>query len=339
MKKFLSLVLALTLVASLFTVNVMADSTAHTVTITVDKTTELKAGDQITVEVKIDDTLNIEALQYTLVYDTAAFKVDKTKVPPLPTGTPKCFDSTWYGNIKSSTANWGMFLGSPTANCDVDGEIFLGWAGSYGIMDGYNDKDFVIGKFYLTVIDGVADGKYNIGLSTATEGEFNVPVCNTKSTGEDDVAGLISTPVTVTVGEEKQEATPSISTAAPTATGAGIAANREGVEFIYDNAYAVTVKMTNANKATKAGIQFIPAAVLATNGNSWGDASEAVFTTGLGDGEVGYTAALINIPRKFAGQDITMKARGFMVVDGATIVGTEVDSVVNYTVTAEPGQN
>lgn len=151
----------------------------------------------------------------------------------------------------------------------------------------------------------------------------------------------IAAPTTLTVAAKQEETTPSISTAEPTATEAGIAVERaDGTKFTYDNCYTVTVSMTNANDATKAGMQFIPKKVYENADNTWTGYAEVEFAAdGLGAGERAYTAALINIPRKLAGQNIDMMARGFMVVDGKTLTGTVVESVVNYKVTPEPGQN
>lgn len=331
MKKFLSLILAITLVASLFTVNVMAGSKAHEVTITADKTTELKAGDEVEVKLLIDGTLGIGNCEYVLSYDTSAFEIDTTVDED---DYIAYVDMDWIDDItynKGTWKNWTKALSTMLYTPSADdagevGKIKFTWFGTSGVSSDYDDC--IIGWFKIKVKEGAADGNYTFSLTGKTGDAV-----------ENDSAAMISTPVTVTVGEEKQEATPSVNTEFGTATAAGIAANRGGVEFVYDNAYAVTVKMSNTNEATKAGIQFIPALVLATNGNSWDDAAEAVFTTGLGAGEAEFTAALINIPRKFAGQTIKMMARGFVVVGENTITGKEVEKDITYTVTAEPGQN
>ena len=209
--------------------------------------------------------------------------------------------------------------------------------GAYPFVVDSTSDDLVIAKIPVLV-----SAKDSFTVTTRTVGVlFSQWTGKTKVDNQEEYSLATSTvtvPATVTVAGE-EEATPSVNTEFGTATDAGIAANRDGEAFIYDNAYAVTVKMTNAKGATKAGIQFIPAKVLEANDDSWDDAAEAVFTTGLGEGEAEYTAALINIPRKFAGETIKMFARGFMVVDGTPSYGKTVEKEIKYTITPEPGQN
>lgn len=193
--KILSSVLAASMVISACAMNVFAASTAHTVTISADKTTALAAGDTVTVEVIMDNTLNLASVEYKLNYDTNIFTADTTKVPPIPTGVPNCVDSTWLTGIKDTSKNWAMFLGTPTFNVDTAGVMAFSWAGSYAIMDGYQETDKVIGKFKLKVKDGIANG---------TTGELSL-IGNTMDGGENSTADMVCVPVTVTVGTPAPE--------------------------------------------------------------------------------------------------------------------------------------
>jgi len=113
MKKFLSLILALTLVASLCAVNVMAAAKVHTVGLSASKTEALTAGETIVVEVTIDNTLNLVNVDYDLVYDADAFEVNLTKVSRLET----FIDKTWYDGLKDTDGDWGYYMnGAPTIN-------------------------------------------------------------------------------------------------------------------------------------------------------------------------------------------------------------------------------
>lgn len=334
MKRFLSLILAVTLVASLFTVNVMAASAQRTVTLTTDAAGDLKADDTVIVSIKIDTTELISTLQYKFTYDKDAFEIDTTEGQKIgKKNYPNFLEKEWLTDVLSEGNNWKDYFGTPVITTAVEGEVYCAWTDSEGeayIEEEYAVDNDMIGNFILKVKKDAKAGEYTFGLKEAFSAD----------NGEDTKTNFIVNTATVTVaGEAAGGTTPSISTAAPTATDAGIAANRDGEAFIYDNAYAVTVKMTNAKGATKAGMQFIPAKVLEANDDIWDDAAEVVFTTGLGEGEAEYTAALINIPRKFAGQTIKMFARGFMVVDGTPSYGKTVEKEIKYTITPEPGQN
>lgn len=340
MKKFtkiLSLVLAVSLVASLFVVNVMAASAERTATLTTNATGDLKAGDKVTVSIKIDTTALISTLQYIFTYDKDAFEIDTTKGVTVGRATYENFlEPTWCTNVMSKEDNnWFYYFGKPTLTYAVDGEIYCSWTDSNGVAfieESYAVNNDLIGNFILTVKEDAKAGEYTFGLKDAFAAD----------NGEITKTPFVINTAKVTVeGDEPEVVVPSISTAEPTATEAGIAVERaDGTKFTYDNCYTVTVSMTNANDATKAGMQFIPKKVYENADNTWTGYAEVEFAAdGLGAGERAYTAALINIPRKLAGQNIDMMARGFMVVDGKTLTGTVVESVVNYKVTPEPGQN
>lgn len=192
MKKFakiLSSVLAASMVVSCFAMNAFAASKAHTATVTVDKTTGLKAGDTLTVELKIDSTLNICTAGYALNYDKTAFEVDTT----ITTDEIEAYiDADWYyDEITGSRKAWFKALGSPTYNATED-SIKWSWASKSGVAS--DTSDYTIGKFYLKVKDSAPDGTYNIGLAEGVSNSY------TGDIGENTKAELTSTPVAITVG-------------------------------------------------------------------------------------------------------------------------------------------
>lgn len=204
--KILSSVLAASLAFSCMAMNVMAASKAHTATITADKTTGLKAGDTVVVELTIDNTADLTSLGYTLVYDTKAFTAETTKVSKVE----KCIDKEWLTEIKKEDGGsvgdyWAYYLGAPAYNVTVPGEITFSWAGGANGGIGTDDPDNeikdnrLVGKFNLTVNENVADGEYTIGLKD------DFKVCYTSDAGEAQGAQLTAATVTVKVGEDKPD--------------------------------------------------------------------------------------------------------------------------------------
>lgn len=186
--KILSSVLAASLVLSCMAMNVMAASKAHVVTITPDKTEGIKAGDTVTIELTVDNTEALCNLGYALTYDATAFTADQTKVSRLE----KCIDKAWLDDIKNSDGDWAYYLGNPTYNVKNAGEIKFSWAGAEGVEADYAVDNRVIGKFYLTVNEGVANGEYTFALTgTSMDG------------GENSKADIVCESVTVKVGEDK----------------------------------------------------------------------------------------------------------------------------------------
>lgn len=319
MKKFLSLILAITLVASLFTVNVMA---ANTVTIVPSKTEKLVAGESITVEVKIDTTLGLTACDYELVYDQSGLEIDTTKNGRIPT----YLDKTWLDGMNDTDGDWGYYLGSPqytpgAAEAET-GKIAFAWAGSEAVEADYAVANRVIGKFTVKVKADAADGSYQLSLTG-----------NTMIDGAN--MAIVSTPVTVTVGEGKQEDdTPAIDEVKG-AENTGIAVKEEVGNFKYDNAYAVEVDLTADVKGDVVGVEFVPAFMSGSIDDIWKFAAETTTysSTWLGEGGATLKAALINIPIELLNETFTIKARAF-VKNGAdkTYFGTIVEQEVTYTV-------
>jgi hypothetical protein len=191
------------MVVSMFAMNAMAASKAHTATISVDKTTGLKAGDTIAIDLTLDNTADLTAVGYTLTFDTAAFTAETAKVSKVE----KCIDKDWLTEIKKEDGGsvgdyWAYYLGAPAYNVTVPGEITFSWAGGANGGIGTDDPDTeikdnrLIGKFYLKVNENVADGEYTISLKD------DFKVCYTSDAGETQGAQLTAAPVTVKVGED-----------------------------------------------------------------------------------------------------------------------------------------
>lgn len=315
MKRFLSLILAVTLVASLFTVNVMAASKAHTITLSADKTTELKAGDTVTIEVRMDNTFDIKQCGYILTYDATAFTVDTTKVSRLE----KCIDKTWLDGMKDPDGDWSYYLGNPTYNVGIAGEINFQWAGGANGGIGVDDASYIrdnrlIGKFYLQVAENVADGTYTFALTgTTTDGS------------EEYGADMVCAPITVKVGADDPQ--PVAPTFGANTAGADNGVAIEGTNDRYDNAYAVDVTVT-PNDAEEVGVLFIPEAV-ATTDTEWTTAAKATFA-GLGKGETTVKAAIINIPRALEGIAFKMLAKAYAVLEGVTTYGAVSEKTILF---------
>lgn len=188
MKKFgkiLSSVLAASMLVSAFAMNAMAASKAHTVTIKADKTEGLVAGDTVTIELAMDNTEALVQCGYVLTFDSTAFVADTTKVSRVE----KCIDADWLKGIKDAEADWAYYLGNPTYKVSADNFNFQ-WAGAEGVEADYAVDNRVIGKFYLQVAEGAADGEYTFALTGLT-----------MDAGENSTADMVSEPITVTVGD------------------------------------------------------------------------------------------------------------------------------------------
>lgn len=223
MKKFgkiLSSVLAASMLVSAFAMNAFAASKAHTVTVSADKTEGLVAGDTVTIELTMDNTEALVSCEYVLSYDDTAFVADTTKVSRLE----KYIDKTWLDGMKDTDGDWGYYLGNPVYSV-ADGAINFAWAGSEGVEADYAMDNRVIGKFYLTVADGAADGTYTFALTGKT-----------MDAGENAQADFVTAPITVTVGSGAVEPP------APTTTDAKF--------------YAVLPACEKAEASTKANFTF-----------------------------------------------------------------------------------
>lgn len=335
MKKFLSLILALTLVVSLFTVSVMAAPTNHVVTITADKTTALKAGDVVTVELTIDNNANFTACGYELLYDTDAFEIDTEKGQKIGLAKYENFiDINWYKGITNTDESaWALLIApKPEYNYSVeDGSIKFVWSGTEGISStgeykDYIESNYLVGKFKFTVKADAVDGNYDFALVD------NIDKCYTLDIGENTKGKITATPATVTVGEEKKD--PAIDEVRG-AENTGIAVKEEVGNFKYDNAYAVEVDLTADVKGDVVGVEFVPAFMSGSIDDIWKFAAETTTysSTWLGEGGATLKAALINIPIELLNETFTIKARAF-VKNGAdkTYFGTIVEQEVTYTV-------
>lgn len=201
--KILSSILAVSMVISCCAISAFA-GTVHTATITVKDaegnavTTGLKAGDVVTVEVSIDNTSGINSCGYQLNYDNTVFTADTTKVSRLE----KCIDSAWMSDIKDTEGDWAYYLNAPTYKVNTDiGYFNFQWAGTSGVEAEYAVANRVIGKFYLTVKDGVADG---------TEATFELVDATTGSDNENDSPAMNVAPVKVTVGSGSTDPDPEL---------------------------------------------------------------------------------------------------------------------------------
>lgn len=191
-KKILSSTLAATVVLSCCAINVFAAPSAHTYTVSADKTEGLVAGDTVTVEVKIDSTENIFSAGYELYFDPAVFNIDTASGGR---GKPKKYiDTEFNTNISDTNGPWGWYLGAPTVGeSATDGFIKYGWGGNTGAGSGViaddNLDNYTIGKFFLTVKDGVANGNTEITIAGSTFGY-----------GENTQDTMTYVPLTLTVG-------------------------------------------------------------------------------------------------------------------------------------------
>lgn len=195
--KILSSVLAASMVVSAFAMNAFAASKVHELTISASKTTELAAGDTVVVEVVIDNTNNVDALEYRLAYDTNVFEIDTTKSGRDP---EKYLDKTWFNEIKSTDGNWGYYFETPTYSptstaAGVAGEIYFGYASTTAVEADYQDNNLVVGKFNFTVKADAPNGETTLSLKGA----------NTKDGGEVLPVDCTTTPITLTVGTPAPE--------------------------------------------------------------------------------------------------------------------------------------
>ena len=355
MKKFtkiLSLVLAVSLIVSLFTVNVMA-ATQRTATIKIydscdvdtrQEITTAKAGDTICVEITVDDTKNLEQIGYAMSYDADAFVADLT----LDSDEYETYlDADWYyehfENKKGDYKDWFNTFGTPSFTpsstaTGVKGVMNFQWAAESGLATSY--ENFIIGKFELTVADD-ANGKYSFSFVESNE-------TTVTTTAGEDWSPFVANTATLTVGEEEKVV--EIGTVSG-ATEAGAAVKPEYGTHKYDNAYVVTVNLTNEKNGDVVGVEFIPTEVLKYAGITeastedeinavWAtSAAKTTFGAVLGEGKAEYKAALINIPSFLAGKEFEIQARAFKTVGEDTTYAGAVKQKITYTVTAEPDRD
>lgn len=325
MKKFLSLILALTLVVSLFTVNVMAASKARSASVSADKATGLAAGDTVVVSVVLDTTDLICGAQYILTYDKDVFAIDTTKGWKIGMKKYENFlDQDWFKFMNNSDeCPWAAFVSAPTVTYAVDGEIFCSWAGQDGIDPEYAATDDVIGKYIFTVKDGAANGEYTFGLKDA----------NSIDAGENSKNDWAITATTVTVGAAEEEDV--VEVGGTTAAATNGVASADGSKT-YDNAMAVSAAITSTT-ATEIGVVFAPKAWLGANElTAVLDGVRVAAKTGIVGGiATTLKAAIKDIPRQLNDKEFVMVTRAYA-YDGATYTYADAaETTMLFTKTAE----
>ena len=171
--RFLSSALASMFVISCCAMTALAAPSSHTYTVSADKTENLKAGDVVTVEVKIDSTQGIFSAGYSLEFDPTVFTIDTTsggRGKPL-----KYIDETFNTNISDLNGAWGWYLGAATIGQSAEeGYITYGWGGNTsagsGVIADDNQTNYTIGKFFLSVKENAPQGETSFTISGKTYG-------------------------------------------------------------------------------------------------------------------------------------------------------------------------
>ena len=168
--KMLSSFIALSMLIPCFAINAFA-SQDRTMTLVASNNIDVEAGNIITIEVKLNNTVEIAAAGYQIEFDSTAFSIDTTSGG---LGKPKKFiDGTWYSSMKNEEDPFYIFMNAPQINYD-NGKIIVAWSPNgdtlkeypAGIPAEYSVNDYVIGKYYLTVTDKAEKGKeYPITLT------------------------------------------------------------------------------------------------------------------------------------------------------------------------------
>ena len=197
MKKIISSILAVSFIVASCAMNVMAATTERTMTVSVDKATDLVAGDIVTVEVKLSNNANVNSCGYRLLYDSNIFEFDTTLTSDE---IPASVDVDWYfdGILKTRGA-WFKALGAPTENY-TSSFAAHGWAGSAGVAS--SDENYVIGKFTLKVKEGVTVSSYDLTLSNDANHTY------VSTMGENSGDPLTIVPATVTFKATEPTVTP-----------------------------------------------------------------------------------------------------------------------------------
>lgn len=185
MKKIISSVLATSFIFATCAMNVMAAENRK-FTVSSSKTADLEAGDTITVEVKIDTDLDVVGASYKLNFDEDVFSIDTSKSFGRP---EKYIDNTWLSAMKNSDMDnggttWGYMYGAPTYN-QTTSSISFAWVASSGegMPEEGASTDYVIGKFHLTVKDGVTGEGSTISFAEGVQTDGTNPTMVKTSTG------------------------------------------------------------------------------------------------------------------------------------------------------------
>lgn len=164
MKKIISSILAASFILATCAINVMAAPATRKVSVSATPNTDVKAGDKITVTVKIDSDLLITGAGYELTFDKDVFSIDTTE--NVDTGAPNFVDVDYYDTITTRSASaWKKYMSDPTIAYG-DNYIMSAWSGNKGgIPEADAGTDTVIGVYYLTVKDGVSVSSTTLSLS------------------------------------------------------------------------------------------------------------------------------------------------------------------------------
>lgn len=164
MKKIISSILAASFILATCAINVMAAPATRKVSVSATPNTDVKAGDKITVTVKIDSDLLITGAGYELTFDKDVFSIDTTE--NVDTGAPNFVDVVYYNTITTRSASaWKKYMSDPTIAYG-DNYIMSAWSGNKGgIPEADAGTDTVIGVYYLTVKDGVSVSSTTLSLS------------------------------------------------------------------------------------------------------------------------------------------------------------------------------
>lgn len=187
MKKIISSILVASFIASMCAINVMAASTTRSMTIAPSKTADVKAGDDIVVEISLNDNYNITACDYFLNYDPAIFELDTNKTGRNP---KNYIDATWYKDITDKDGDWGYYLSTTINEVTSEGQIRFTSNGSDAIEKQYSSENRVIGKYTLKV-----KAELPVGTSSTT---LSLTEAGTLDAGENTPAVATTTPVTIT---------------------------------------------------------------------------------------------------------------------------------------------
>ncbi|MCK9479943.1 MAG: cohesin domain-containing protein [Firmicutes bacterium] len=183
-KSIFSLAIAVCMLFSIAAFNVSAASVEHTVTITPSVSTGA-AGDEVMVNLYLDNTTNIQTIGYKLTYDTNVFEINAGTNDDW--GIPNCVDEDFFAAYFSTLPT--KKFGDLTIGIEIPGQIAIGGARSNGISAANNTNNMQIGGFILKVKDDAPEG----------ETQFNLIDTKTSDAGEDFGTAMAFEPVTFTV--------------------------------------------------------------------------------------------------------------------------------------------
>lgn len=209
-KKILGvLIISVCMMFTLAVLNVSA-AVARTATISLSAETG-KAGDTITANVNLSNTVNTCQISYKLKYDPNVFEIDATQ--NVDYEQPNCIDTNFLDYYAGLTVGkkWGLLTMGTNVTA---GTIAVTGARATGITATNNINNIQIGGFILKVKDGASAGDSQITLILAT----------TMDAGEGSTVGMIYSPVTFKVESGVDLVT------APVVTGLGAQIRTTGIQ-------------------------------------------------------------------------------------------------------------